>query len=289
MIYLILAIASSSLISIFMRLSENHIKNEMGMFMASYALCAALAVGFMDKSAPQLLLGTHDQHLTVILGIITGAFFLGGFLFLKYNMKYNGIVLSSTFIKLGVLIPTIMAIVVFGEVPSVLQIVGIAIAIVAIIIINFEKEPHGSNSIGESKNGNKKILLLVLLLLGGLGDSMSNIFEKLGPDSGKDGFLLLTFFTAFVITIAIVILGKKKLCKADILFGLLVGVPNYFSARFLLASLGSLEAVIVYPTYSVGTMVVVTIVGVIAFREKISKQKGLALGLIAVAIALLNM
>lgn len=289
MIYLILAIASSSLISIFMRLSENHIKNEMGMFMASYALCAALAVGFMDKSAPQLLLGTHDQHLTVILGIITGAFFLGGFLFLKYNMKYNGIVLSSTFIKLGVLIPTIMAIVVFGEVLSVLQIVGIAIAIVAIIIINFEKEPHGSNSIGESKNGNKKILLLVLLLLGGLGDSMSNIFEKLGPDSGKDGFLLLTFFTAFVITIAIVILGKKKLCKADILFGLLVGVPNYFSARFLLASLGSLEAVIVYPTYSVGTMVVVTIVGVIAFREKISKQKGLALGLIAVAIALLNM
>lgn len=289
MIYLILAIASSSLISIFMRLSENHIKNEMGMFMASYALCAALAVGFMDKSAPQLLLGTHDQHLTVILGIITGAFFLGGFLFLKYNMKYNGIVLSSTFMKLGVLVPTIMAIVVFGEVPSVLQIVGIAIAIVAIIIINFEKEPHGSNSIGESKNGNKKILLLVLLLLGGLGDSMSNIFEKLGPDSGKDGFLLLTFFTAFVITIAIVILGKKKLCKADILFGLLVGVPNYFSARFLLASLGSLEAVIVYPTYSVGTMVVVTIVGVIAFREKISKQKGLALGLIAVAIALLNM
>ena len=191
--------------------------------------------------------------------------------------------------KLGVLIPTIMAIVVFGEVPSVLQIVGIAIAIVAIIIINFEKEPHGSNSIGESKNGNKKILLLVLLLLGGLGDSMSNIFEKLGPDSGKDGFLLLTFFTAFVITIAIVSLGKKKLCKADILFGLLVGVPNYFSARFLLASLGSLEAVIVYPTYSVGTMVVVTIVGVIAFHEKISKQKGLALGLIAVAIALLNM
>ena len=289
MIYLILAIVSSSLISIFMRLSENHIKNEMGMFMANYALCAVLAVVFMDKATPELLLGTHDQHLTVILGIVTGAFFLGGFLFLKYNMKYNGIVLSSTFMKLGVLIPTIMAIVVFGEVPSVLQIVGIAIAIAAIIIINFEKEPEGADCLGESKKGNKKILLLVLLLLGGLGDSMSNIFEKLGPDSGKDGFLLLTFFTAFVITVAIVVLGKKKLCKADILFGLLVGVPNYFSARFLLASLGSLDAVIVYPTFSVGTMVVVTVVGVIAFHEKISKQKGIALGLIAVAIALLNM
>lgn len=289
MIYLILAIVSSSLISIFMRLSENHIKNEMGMFMANYALCAVLAIGFMDKSATGSLLGTHDQHLTVIIGIITGAFFLGGFLFLKYNMKYNGIVLSSTFMKLGVLIPTIMAIVVFGEVPSILQIVGIAIAVVAIIIINFEKEPAGDKIVDGNPAGNKKILLLVLLLLGGLGDSMSNIFEKIGPDSGKDGFLLITFFTALVITTAIVVFGKKGLCKADIIFGLLVGVPNYFSARFLLASLGSLDAVIVYPTFSVGTMVVVTIVGVIAFHEKISKQKGVALGLIAVAIALLNM
>ena len=293
MIYLILAVVSSSLISIFMRLSENHIKNEMGMFMVNYALCAVLAVGFMERSSMAILLGTHDQYLTVIIGIITGAFFLGGFLFLKYNMKHNGIVLSSTFMKLGVLIPTIMAIVVFGETPSIMQIGGIAIAIAAIIIINIEKEPQkedGVTSIEDTSNGgNKKILLLVLLLLGGLGDSMSNIFDKIGPSDGKDGFLLLTFFTALVITTVIVVFGKKKICKADIIFGLLVGVPNYFSARFLLASLGSLEAVIVYPTFSVGTMVMVTMVGVLAFHEKISKQKGIALGLIAVAIALLNM
>ncbi len=279
MIYLILAIASSSLISIFMRLSENHIKNEMGMFMANYAVCSMLAIGFMDKGSS--ILGEEDQHLTLIIGIITGVFFLSSFLFLKYNMKYNGIVLSSTFMKLGVIIPTIMAVVVFGEMPTIMQVMGIAIAIIAIIIINFEKDAL--------QEGNKKLWLLVLLLLGGLGDSMSNIFEKVGPDSGKDGFLLLTFFTALVITIVIILLGKKKLCKADILFGILVGIPNYFSARFLLASLGALDAVIVYPTYSVATMVVIAVVGVAVFRETISKKKAIALGLIAVAIALLNM
>lgn len=279
MIYLILAIISSSLISIFMRLSENHIKNEMGMFMANYAVCSVLAVGFMDKGGS--LLGEEDEHLTLIIGIITGMFFLGSFLFLKYNMKYNGIVLSSTFMKLGVIIPTIMAVVVFGEAPTIMQVLGIAIAIVAIIIINFEKDAL--------QEGNKKLWLLVLLLLGGLGDSMSNIFEKIGPESGKDGFLLLTFFTALLITIIIIISGKKKLCKADIAYGVLVGIPNYFSARFLLASLGAIDAVIVYPTYSVATMVVIAVVGVLAFHEKISKKKAIALGLIAVAIALLNM
>ena len=43
MIYLLLAIACSALISICMRISEKHIKNEMGMFMANYALCILLS------------------------------------------------------------------------------------------------------------------------------------------------------------------------------------------------------------------------------------------------------
>lgn len=284
MTYLILAIVSSSLISIFMRLSENHIKNEMGMFMANYALCALLAIGFMDKSGP--VLGYNDQHLTLTIGIMTGTLFLGGFLFLKYNMKYNGIVLASTFMKLGVLIPTLMAIVVFGEIPTIMQIAGIGLAIIAIIIIHFDNDDAQD---GMETKANKKIWLLVLLMLGGLGDSMCNIFEKIGPASGKDGFLLLAFFTAFVMTVLIVVIGKKKIHKEDILFGILVGIPNYFSARFLLAALGAIEAVIVYPTYSVATMVVIAIAGVVAFGEKISMKKGIALGVIAVAIALLNM
>ena len=284
MIYLILAIVSSSLISIFMRLSENHIKNEMGMFMANYALCTILAVGFMDKSGP--ILGDNGQHLTLTIGIITGALFLGSFLFLKINMKYNGIVLAATFMKLGVLIPTLMAIIVFGEIPTVMQIMGISLAIIAIIIIHFDNDNLQD---GAEAKANKKIWLLVLLILGGLGDSMSNVFEKIGPASGKDGFLIMTFFTALAITIAIVVAGKKKIHKEDILFGILVGIPNYFSARFLLAALGAIEAVIVYPTYSVATMVVIAIAGVVAFGEKISMKKGIALGLIAVAIALLNM
>ena len=176
MIYLILAIVSSSLISIFMRLSENHIKNEMGMFMANYALCSVLAIAFMDEINVGSLLGTHDQHLTVIIGIITGAFFLGGFLFLKYNMKYNGIVLSSTFMKLGVLIPTIMAIIVFGEVPSILQVVGIAIAIVAIIIINFEKDAVAAGAVDEKSKTTINSLHISSIIKLSITDMITGIF-----------------------------------------------------------------------------------------------------------------
>ena len=71
-------------------------------------------------------------------------------------------------------------------------------------------------------------------------------------------------------------------------FGLLIGVPNYFSARFLLLALGDLAAVITYPVYSVGTILLVSMVSVLVWKERLSKQKKLALGVVLVALVLLN-
>ena len=93
-------------------------------------------------------------------------------------MKYNGIVLSSTFMKLGVIIPTIMAIVAFGEMPTAMQVAGIALAIVAIIIIHFDNDAEGEDGAlqakDKTKGSNKKILLLITLNL-----KIFDIFEVL--------------------------------------------------------------------------------------------------------------
>ena len=72
------------------------------------------------------------------------------------------------------------------------------------------------------------------------------------------------------------------------LFGILIGVPNYFSARFALLSLSYLPAVIVYPTISVMTILLVSLTGILAFKEKLKKQQWIALGIIIIAVALLN-
>ena len=83
--------------------------------------------------------------------------------------------------------------------------------------------------------------------------------------------------------------AEKPLRVADVLFGLAIGVPNYFSARFLLLSLGKVPAVVAYPSFSVGTIILVALAGVMLFREKISKRKAAALGIILISLALLNL
>ena len=77
--------------------------------------------------------------------------------------------------------------------------------------------------------------------------------------------------------------------RQDLLFGLLIGAPNYFSSRFLLLSLNDVPAVIAYPTYSVGTIVLIALLGVWLFHERLSRRQTLAMGMILAALALLNL
>ena len=276
--YLLLTIASSVLISTLMRAGEKHIKNEMGMFMANYLVCAVLSLLLMENKAVQLL----DISATSIwLGVISGFLYLGSFVFLKLNMKYNGMVLATTFMKLGILIPTILAVVVFHEVPRVTQVMGVVLSVFAIVLIHFEKD--------SAHAGSKKIWLVVLLMMSGFSDAMANIFEQIGDMAGKDVYLLVIFLTAFLLCLALVIYQKQKTAKTDLLLGALIGVPNYFSSRFLLLALTELDAVFVYPVYSAGTLVVLTVIGVLVFRELLSRKKACALAMIALALCLLNL
>ena len=56
----------------------------------------------------------------------------------------NGIVLSSVFMKLGLLVPMTLSVLVFHELPTWTQITGFCIALIAIVLINAKKEKKGA-------------------------------------------------------------------------------------------------------------------------------------------------
>ena len=85
-----------------------------------------------------------------------------------------------------------------------------------------------------------------------------------------------------------VIWNKERPGKAEFLYGALIGIPNFFSSKFLIAALKDVPAVIAYPTYSVATILIVTLTGVFIFKETLSKRQWYALIAILVALVLLN-
>ena len=275
MIYLILAIISSALVSVVMRLSQRFSRNNMTMLAANYVMCTAAAMFLAGSPIPT----GEGSSLTIILGCVCGVLYLLGFVLLQWNIRRGGVVLPATFQKLGVLVPTIAAITIFGETPRLTQLLGVGTAVAAIIFM------QGRTGKAEKSNFPG---LLALLLCGGLSDVMSKVFETWGNPAHGDCFLVFTFLVALVLCVGLCAAKKQSVTAADVLCGLALGVPNYMSARFLLWALKEVPAVVVYPTFSVGTIIAVTLAGVLAFREKVGKRKLIALGMILGALVLLN-
>lgn len=277
MVYLILAVLSSSMISIMMRLSSDKISANLSMLATNYFICSLLgaAYGGFKLVVPQ----TEGFSVTVWLGLISGVLYLAGLVMFQSNTRTKGIVLSSVFMKLGLLVPFVASVLFFHESPTLSQIAGFCIAVFAIVLINLKKDDTGKGfGFG----------LIVMLLLSGGADVMAKVFDAIGAQNLSSLYLFYTFFTAFVLCVALVIHKKERPGYRELLYGTLIGVPNFFSAKFLLGALTKLPAVVVYPSFSVGTMLIVTMTGVVVFRERLSKVQWIALGVIIVALVLLN-
>lgn len=275
--YLLLAILCGALISVLMRLSTEKVTGSTGMLAVNYLMCTVLAVLYTGGQSTSG--GMMGLSATVCMGIFNGFLYLSGFVLLQASIRKNGVVLSSTFQKLGLLVPMVLSVCLFGEMPVLWQAVGFALALAAIVLVNIGGE--------KSEAGMKGGLILLLLICGG-ADAMSKVFEELGDPRWSEHFLLITFATATLLCFALMLWMRERLGKWEILFGLILGIPNYFSARFLLRSLDHVAAVVVYPTFSVGVILAVTAAGICLFKERLSKRQWIAVAMILVALILLN-
>ena len=277
MLYLLLAILSSTAVAVLMRLSGRFSRNGMTMLASNYLMCT-IAAGVL--AGWPLIPEGEGLAFTVATGAFSGVLYLLGFVLLRWNMGRNGVVLPATFQKLGVMLPTLAAITIFRESPRWTQLVGIAIAAAAILVMQDRRE----------KTDRRNLLgLIALLVTCGSCDLMSKVFEHWGNPLQNEHFLLYTFATAFLLCVALCLYRKQGVTLGDVLCGLAIGVPNYMSARFLLLALTQLPGVLVYPSFSVGTIIAVTLAGLIAFREKLSRRKLAALGMVVAALVLLNL
>ena len=84
------------------------------------------------------------------------------------------------------------------------------------------------------------------------------------------------------------LVGSQHIGKKEILLGVIMGVPNYFSSSLVLRALSHMDAMIVFPTYSTGCIFVVAVAGIFFFKEKLTRRQFLSLGMIMSAIVMLN-
>lgn len=276
--YLILAIFCNALISVVMRVSRHKTAHPLSMLAVNYMVCCLLSV----LCAGQGALCVQGVGLGTVLwaGALSGGLYLLSFVLLHWNIRQNGVVLPSTFMRLGVLVPAVLAVVLFRETPGLAQLLGFVGALAAIGLLHFDDAAGPARS---------RWGLLALLLAGGLTDVMAKVYAYYGAPARSAQYLVCTFATALVLCLACIVWKKQRFGRTELLFGLCIGVPNYVSSRFLLRAMDSVPAVVAYPTYSAGAIVLITLAGLLVFHEKFTRRRLLALAVILLSLVLLNL
>lgn len=275
MLSLFLAIVCGALTSIVMRLSTSRAVSVYGMVAFNYLTCLSCAFALSPIG-----LGTTTEGFStaLMLGIVNGILYMTGMLLMQQNIRTSGVILTTIFAKLGILIPLFLAILCFHESPTWLQIVGIVLSLMGIVLIK--------------ANPNERVTfhfsLLILLLVTGSVAAVLKIYAEIGSPTHSNAFLLIAFSIAFLLAIVVALMKRERLGFNEVVWGLMLGLPNFFTSRFILDALESIPAVIVYPSRGVATILLVTLAGIALFKEYLNTRQWIALTLILIALTLLN-
>ena len=221
--------------------------------------------------------------------IFLGAMFVSIFFVMAITAQKNGISVASISGKMSVVIPIFFGVLLYGESINLLKITGIIIALIAVYLA----------SIKEGENDVKKGQLLFPMLLfvgsGIIDTSLKYIEEQFVPVEevavfSGSLFAIAAFFGS-------VLLGIKALKKRDsfgfknIIAGIILGVPNYYSIVFLIKALQTegFESSTLFTLNNVAIVIVSSIVGLILFRERFSNKNKIGVFLAIIGIILVSL
>lgn len=278
MVYLILSVLGSVLIPIVIRYSKGKVTNVFSMYLCNYVVCILTGLVWMGEFKPFSY--GEAMRPVFILGLITGVLYLASLSYYDLCIEKAGLVLTSIFKKVAMIVPIIVAVVVFKNPLKITQIIGILLSIFAIVLINYNKNSFSKiDCLG---------ILIINLLLGGFADAMKNVFTEICGSSLTNYYILYTFSIAAVCTIIMMIIKKNKIGKYELLYGAAFGIPNYFSANFLTIALTKINPVIAYPAFFMLSMIGMTMSGVLLFKEKLNIKKVIAIIIVIIAMLFIS-
>ncbi|MFT6370867.1 MAG: drug/metabolite transporter (DMT)-like permease [Maribacter sp.] len=215
-----------------------------------------------------------------------GVLFILVFNLMAATSQKLGVSVASVATKMSFVLPAILAVVLYNEQIDAIKLLGIAIAILAVYLSSMKQS-----------SGNFKISMLLLPFLVFLGsgiiDSAIKYFQEAHvPETEFALFSAVLFF--FAGCSGLLFIGftsfkqPLKLNPRNILGGIALGIPNFFSIYFLLLALGykGLSSASIFTANNVGIVVLSTVLGIVLFQEKLSTKNWLGIGLAVISIVL---
>lgn len=274
-------VATSALFNIF-KFFEKYKVVSLNAIVINYLVASVLAF-VLPEEIKSLDYVIHQSWFPV--SILLGFLFVALFQVMAYSSQKIDVSTTTIANKITFIFPTIMGILFFNEDWNYLKIIGFLVAITSIVLTaeNKRKLPKTKTY----------LVIFTLFFGGGILESLLSYCQKFliqpSDTSIFFGYLFLfAFLFGFLVLCWKIKNGEKTPSKTDFIWGVILGIPNYFSMYFLLESLNKLPSSTVFPVANMGVILCSTLISILLFREKISKKKSLALLCSILAILLIS-
>jgi len=204
---------------------------------------------------------------SLIFGFMLGITFTCSFFLFALAVQVAGTALATVSARLSIIVPVLLAVIIYGELPGAIQLAGIILGLITIYFFYLSLRNNRNRRLHL-----KQYLILIMLLAGiGINDFCMKIFQAWRPSYEKPFFLLSIFFAAWLYSSGYVFYKKLPIERRTVVLGLILGIPNIFSSFFLLAALDAIEAIIVYPMVNIGIIIATAVAAWIIWREKLNR------------------
>lgn len=250
--------------------------------------CICVLTGFLFTGA------TPYSHISIEHGWLPWAILMGVCFIAIFNLTAHCTRVSdmgSTVVasKLSLVIPVIFSIIAYHEHAGIVKVAGIVLAIPAVYLSSVSPQKSGT--------GGKLFWPALLFFMSGGLDTLVNYIQAhfLPTVADQAGCTITCFATAGGIGVIIVAimaaLGRITIRWQNIVAGIALGIPNFFSIFFLIRALNTstFQSSATIPILNISILVASSMAAILVFRERSDLRRTIGLTLAIAAIVLIGM
>lgn len=285
MVYLLLSIVFNAVLFVIIKLFARFNIDALQALVVNYFVAFLVGFFFLDSSLTPKEIIHHDWFKgSILLGFV----FISTFYVTTLTSQRNGLSVASVASKMSVIIPITFGVILYNESLGFVKIIGILLALIAVYFTS-KKET------GEVQQANNLLFPVLVFLGAGTIDASLKYLQTYHVPANQIGlFSTITFFCAFSVGVLTIIFltirGQIKFSGRNILGGIALGLPNYFSLYYLVKMLEAkaFQSATLFTIHNISIVLVSTFVGILFFKEKISLRNAFGIGLALFALYLVT-
>jgi len=309
MVALAFAVVCSVAIGVIFKHAGRRQLDRTALLTVNYAAAVGVAVVLLALGGRDIETGLTLSGGLVALAGGTGAVLIAGFFALAWATEVAGMSLAIGVMRVSVVVPFLASWLVWSEVPTVAQGIGMGLAMGAFFLLAHRRSapapvpaggPSSPDDAATAEWASPSIdwhaagVLALTFCLGGAVDvSMKTFEEGFGAGNSRVLFLLMAFGVAFLVGAGIVLRRGVQRgewpTRATVAWGGLLGIVNYGSLEFLLRAIRQLPGPFVFPANNIAIMTLAALIGVTVWNEHLSRPNRIGLVLAGIALLLLGL